>query len=36
VELSSADMQKARDVSTRLLMRFGEVVSTCRNWWYLP
>lgn len=27
VELSSADMQKARDVSTRLLMRFGEVVS---------
>jgi hemolysin-activating ACP:hemolysin acyltransferase len=27
VELSSADMQKRRDVSTRLLMRFGEVVS---------
>jgi hemolysin-activating ACP:hemolysin acyltransferase len=27
VELSSADMQKARDVSARLLMRFGEVVS---------
>lgn len=26
-ELSSADMQKRRDVSARLLMRFGEVVS---------
>src|SRR5262245_2407780 len=26
-ELSSADMQKRREVSARLLMRFGEVVS---------